>query len=316
MMRMPVATAMLSATLGLAAASAAFAQSAERRVDNDRNSTKTAEVPRCARSLGTLTITDGEGRGWTQYNLGAPSTLLKTYVQRSGCFRLLDRGAGMAVAEAERQRAAGGDLQRGSNVGGGQVRAADYVLVADVSSANANAGGNALGGALGGLVGGRMGAVIGGIRTQRVEAQTVLSLVNVRTSETEAVVEGSASKSDISFALGGILGGGGLGGGAYENTNEGKAIALAFLDGYRQIVTQLGGLSSNAAAAAPRQTFVVRTGVVEMKRSPAAASSTVRTLDAGQMVYPLGGKEGMWWEVEDENGNVGWVLNDRLQPRR
>ena len=49
MMRMPVATAMLSATLGLAAASAAFAQSAERRVDNDRNSTKTAEVPRCAR---------------------------------------------------------------------------------------------------------------------------------------------------------------------------------------------------------------------------------------------------------------------------
>ena len=72
MMRMPVATAMLSATLGLAAASAAFAQNAERRVDNDRNSTKTAEVPRCAQSLGTLTIKDGEGRGWTQYNWGRP----------------------------------------------------------------------------------------------------------------------------------------------------------------------------------------------------------------------------------------------------
>jgi hypothetical protein len=63
---------MATATLGLAAAGAAFAQSAERRVDNDRNSTKTAEVPRCARSLGTLTIADGEGRGWTQYNWGRP----------------------------------------------------------------------------------------------------------------------------------------------------------------------------------------------------------------------------------------------------
>ena len=34
----------------------------------------------------------------------------------------------------------------------------------------------------------------------------------------------------------------------------------------------------------------------------------------GDMVYPLGGKEEMWWEVEDENGNVGWVENDKLKP--
>jgi hypothetical protein len=33
------------------------------------------------------------------------------------------------------------------------------------------------------------------------------------------------------------------------------------------------------------------------------------------MVYPLEGKEGMWWEVEDENGNVGWVNNASLQPK-
>ncbi|MFZ4071259.1 MAG: SH3 domain-containing protein [Caulobacterales bacterium] len=297
-------------------APSALAQSGERRVDNQRNSTKNVDVPRCAKSLGTLTLTDGEGRGWTTYNLGAPSTLLKVYVQRSGCFKLVDRGAGMDVAERERQRAAGGDLQRGSNVGGGQVKAADYVLVADVSTANSNAGGSAIGGALGGLVGGRAGAVLGGIRTQRVEAQTVLSLVNVRTSETEAVVEGSASKSDISFGLGGLLGGGALGGGAYENTNAGKAIALSFLDGYRQIVDQLGGLSGNAAAEAPKQSFVVRAGPLELKRSPAASSTTVRTLDAGDIVYPLGAKEGLWWEVEDENGNTGWVSNDKLAPKK
>jgi len=304
-----------AAILALLAAEPAFAQSAERRVNNERNSTKMAEVPKCAKSLGTLTLTDGEGRGWTTYNLGAPSTLLKVYVQRSGCFKLVDRGAGMAVAEAERARAAGGDLQRGSNVGGGQVKAADYVLVADVSTANENAGGSAIGGALGGVVGGRFGAVLGGIRTSRVEAQTVLSLVNVRTSETEAVVEGSASKTDIDFGLGGILGGGALGGGSYENTNAGKAIALSFLDGYRQIVTQLGGLSGNAAAEAPKKAFVARVAV-DMRRSPAPSSTLIRKLDPGQMVYPLGGKEGMWWEVEDENGNAGWVLNDKLEPKK
>ncbi|HAD84646.1 MAG TPA: curli production assembly/transport component csgg, partial [Brevundimonas sp.] len=54
------------------------------------------------------------------------------------------RGTGMSVAQRERELASGGDLQRGSNVGGGQVRAADYVLVGEIASQNANSGGNAL----------------------------------------------------------------------------------------------------------------------------------------------------------------------------
>ena len=49
-------------------------------------------------------------------------------VARSGCFNLVDRGSGLNAAEKE--RAIGGNLglQRGSNVGQGQVKAADYVL--------------------------------------------------------------------------------------------------------------------------------------------------------------------------------------------
>jgi hypothetical protein len=27
-----------------------------------------------------------------------------------------------------------------------------------------------------------------------------------------------------------------------------------------------------------------------------------------------GNKNGMWWEVADENDNVGWVLNTKLTP--
>jgi hypothetical protein len=302
------------------AAGAADAQSnrrpqVERGVNNERGSTKSVEIPRCTRNLGTITIVDGEGRGWTQYNVGAPSTLLKTFISRSNCFRLVDRGAGMEVAQRERAMAAGGDLQRGANVGRGQVRAADYVLVADVASGDQNAGGNAIGGLVGGIVGGRAGALIGGIRTQRVEAQTVLSITNVRTSEVEATIEGFASKRDISFGVGGGTGWGWGAGGGYEDTELGKVIGLSFLDAYRQLVGQMGGLAENASAAAPRRAFQVRAASAEMRRSPAASSTLIRSLQRGQMVYPLEGREGMWWEVEDENGNTGWMLNDRLEPK-
>ena len=38
----------------------------------------------------------------------------------------------------------------------------------------------------------------------------------------------------------------------YQNTEIGQVIVLAYLDAYTKLVTQLGGLPANAAAAAPR----------------------------------------------------------------
>jgi curli biogenesis system outer membrane secretion channel CsgG len=265
--------------------------------------------------LGTIALIDGDGQGWKAYQLGAPSTLLKTFVTKSGCFKLVNRGAGMEAIQREQALSGGGNLQRGSNVGGGQIKAADWLLVADVAGQNQNSGGSALGGIAGGLIGGRFGALAGGIKTSKVEAQTVLSLVNTRTSEEEFNIEGFAKKSDFGFGVGGFVGWGGVGGGAYENTDVGKVVGLAFLDAYRQLVDQMGGIDASVVASAPRQSFVAL-AAVDMKRSPSRSSSTVRKLDGGMMVYPLGGKEDMWWEVEDENGNVGWVMNDKLTPKK
>lgn len=42
----------------------------------------------------------------------------------------------------------------------------------------------------------------------------------------------------------------------------------------------------------------------------------IRTLQAGAILYPTGNKNGLWWEVADENDNVGWVLNTKLAPSR
>ena len=298
-----------------AAVALAMSVSAVAKVENNKGSSKSAEIPQCGKVLGTIALIDGDGQGWKQFQLGAPSTLLKTFVTKSGCFKLVNRGAGMEAIQREQALAGEGNLQRGSNVGGGQIKAADWLLVADVASQNQNSGGSALGGIAGGLIGGRFGALAGGIKTSKVEAQTVLSLVNTRTSEEEFNIEGFAKKSDFSWGAGGFVGWGGVGGGAYENTDVGKVVGLAFLDAYRQLVTQMGGVNADVVAAAPRQSFVANASV-DMKRSPSKSSSTVRTLSAGMMVYPLGGKEDMWWEVEDENGNVGWVMNDKLSPKK
>ena len=47
-------------------------------------------------------------------------------------------------------------------------------------------------------------------------------------------------------------GGGAAGGfGSYENTAIGQIIVLAYLNAYTDLVTQLGGLPVDAAAAAP-----------------------------------------------------------------
>ena len=83
-----------------------------------------------------------------------------------------------------------------------------------------------------------------------------LSLVNARTTEEEALIQGYARKSDISFGGGG---GGGwwggfaaAGGSGYSNTDIGQVIVLAYLDAYTKLVGQFGGLPDNASAAAPR----------------------------------------------------------------
>src|SRR5437870_6297062 len=133
------------------------------------------DVPHCLRKLGTVSVMDGDDpRGWTQFQLTGPQKLIKVLVQRSGCFNLVDRGAGLNAAERERAISGGLGLQRGSNVGQGQVKAADYVLVAEVQAADRDSGGSAVGAAAGGLIGHGFGGILGGISSHKMEANTVL----------------------------------------------------------------------------------------------------------------------------------------------
>jgi curli biogenesis system outer membrane secretion channel CsgG len=279
------------------------------------------DVPRCVRKLGSLSIVDGDDpRPWTQYSLSPPSKLLKVLVQRSGCFNLVDRGSGLQAARLERD--IGGDLglQRRSNVGQGQIKAADYVLVAEIQGANSNVSGGGGAAGIGGLIGGRFGGLLGGIGSKKMEANTVLSITNVRTTETIATEDGYAAKNNLTFGAGGGAGffGGGAAavGGGYDNTDIGRIVTLSFIQAYSKLVTGLGLIQpgdAGTAQAAPTKTYTAQ-GPVAMRASALASAKTIRTLPPGAIVYPTGNKNGLWWEVADENDNVGWVLNTRLAP--
>ena len=215
-----------------------------------------AEIPVCRQKLGTIAVVEPDNNWWQALGLGSPEAIIKLFVMKSGCFGLVDRNKGLASRNIERALADSGELQQGSNIGRAQVKAADYFVVPDIISRNENSGGGGLGGALlGGLSSRFTGGLIGGISVKKKEANVTLTLVNSRTTEQERLTEGYARKQDIGFGAGagGFWGGfAGVGGGGYQNTEIGQVIVLAYLDAYKQLVSQLGGLPADPNAAAPQ----------------------------------------------------------------
>jgi curli biogenesis system outer membrane secretion channel CsgG len=239
----------LLAGVALAVSTAAAADPSSGRKDQMRGQ---AEMPVCTHKIGTLALVPPDKEWWRELNLGTPEAIIKVFVQQSGCFTLLNRDRAMQSRNMERALADAGELQGGSNMGKGQVKAADFFLQPDIVTANKNSGGGGVGaaaGALGGLFGGfghAVGAIAGGINVQKGEANVTLSLVDARTTE-ESLTEGYARKTDISWGLGGGAGWWGgfaaAGGYGYQDTAIGQVIVLAYLDAYKKLVTQLGGVS-------------------------------------------------------------------------
>ncbi|GGY99942.1 CsgG/HfaB family protein [Novosphingobium colocasiae] len=243
----------ITAVLAAPAAMAESKSSARQQQDK-----RTQDIPVCSKNLGTVAIVEPDTQWWRELSLGSPEAILRVFVQKSGCFTLVNRGRSLQNSAMERALADQGELQGGSNIGKGQIKAADYFLQPDIVSTNKNSGGTNIGGVLGGFGGmfGRgLGAIAGGLSIKKGEANVTLSIVNSRTTVEEALTEGYARKSDVSFGGGGggFFGGtfGAAGGGGYQNTEIGQVIVLAYLDAYTKLVSQLGGLPANASAAAP-----------------------------------------------------------------
>ncbi|HET7756203.1 MAG TPA: SH3 domain-containing protein [Steroidobacteraceae bacterium] len=273
------------------------------------------QIPTCDKKIGTLAVTEPENKWWLAYNLESPEALIKVFVSQSKCFTLLDRGKGLAAAQQERALAGAGEMRGGSNIGKGQMKAADYVLVPDVVTKNANSGGRNIGGLLGGMIGGVAGAVVGGISLKSKTADVVLTLTDVRSTEQVALEQGHAKKTDLGWGAGGGAFFGGFaaaGASSYANTEIGQVVTMAYLDSYTKLVNDIKGLSLNAKADNVTQS-VTMAKPGKMYTAANIKSKVVRDLDPGMTLYPSGEKDGLWWKVTDELGNEGWVPSTLFQ---
>ena len=273
------------------------------------------QIPTCDKMIGTLAVTEPENNWWVQYQLDSPEALIKVFVSQSNCFTLLDRGKGLAAAEKERALAANGETRGGSNIGKGQMKAADYVLVPDLVTKNGNSGGTNIGGALGGFLHGMAGAVVGGISLKSKTADVVLTLTDVRSTEQVALEQGHYKQTDLGWGAGGGAFFGGFaaaGASSYANTEIGKVITMAYLDAFTKLVTQVRGMSLNAKADNVSQS-VTMSKPGKMYEAANIKAKVVRDLDPGMTLYPSGDKDGIWWKVSDELGNEGWVPSTLFQ---
>ena len=276
------------------------------------------QMPHCSNRIGTLAVQEPQNGNpwWTSMNLESPAALIKVYVSQSGCFTLVDRGKGLQAAEQERALAGEGEMRVGSNMGKGQMKAADYVLVPDIASSNGNAQHTNIGGIIGGLIGHGAGAVLGGVSLSKKTADVVLTLTDVRSTEQVALEQGHADKTDVGWSGGGGAGfwGGFSAGGAssYANTEIGQVVAMAYLDAYTKMVAELQRNAPNAKADNVQQAVRLTDGT-KLYSDANLHSSVVRGLKPGMMLYPTGDKVGIWWKVSDELGNVGWVLSSKLE---
>jgi curli production assembly/transport component CsgG len=285
------------------------------------------DLEKCDKPMGAVAVVEPQDYvmgALARYNLQSPVGLIRMMIQQSNCFIVVERGQGMQNMMQERALAGGGEMRANSNIGGGQMVAADFILTPAVVFSENNAGG--MGGALGGLLGGKagvIGAVVGGLKFK--EAQTSMLVADARSGVQVASAEGSSKKADL--ALGTAIWGGGAGGGigGYGNTNEGKIVAASFADNYNNIVRavrndpalhrDVGTLAQEAAAGGSTKAGAVynegdvlypKIAGVKIMAAAGEAGKAIATLDKGEELIYMGEEQSGFLKVESGKGG-GWV---------
>jgi curli biogenesis system outer membrane secretion channel CsgG len=197
----------------------------------------------CREPVGVVALVENR-RGYMGLGRGglpsSPLPLIRVLMQQSGCFRVVDRQAGLQQAVREQELRDQGVLRsdRAGSVARGRGFMAQYSLLPSLTFSEQEAG-RGIGGVLTDL-----GEATGAAPAVKFkEAQVVLLLTDNETTEQVAAATGSARTSD--FGIGALVFGDrgvqvGLG---WSNTNEGKVIAAAILDAYNQLVRQLQAMT-------------------------------------------------------------------------
>jgi len=212
------------------------------------------DLMRCAAPIATVALVeDPAGYAYmSRYSLPSPLSLMRLMMQQSGCFRVVDRSAGIEAAKREQELQDSGMLRKDQTIRKRQVIEAQYSMLTSIAFSEKNAG-DSFGGLVSRLpVVGEFAGLLGNVNFK--EAQTVLFLTDNETSEQVASATGSARATDLGAGglMIGSLGGSALGG--WGTTNEGKVIAAALLDNFNNMVPQVQILmQKEMPAAVPTQ---------------------------------------------------------------
>ena len=246
-------------------------------------------------------------------------------VQQSNCFIVVERGQGMQNMMQERALAGGGEMRSGSNIGGGQMVAADFILTPAVVFSENNAGG--LGGALGGLMGGKsgsvLGAVAGGLKFK--EAQTSMLVADSRSGVQVAAAEGSTKKADLRLGVG-LFGGGAAAASAVTATPTRArssrprsptttTTSCAWCVTTRPCTAKsarsrrkprLAARRKRAPCSTRAMCSIPKIAGVKIMGTAAEAGKALATLDKGEELIYMGVEENGFVKIESGKGG-GWV---------
>jgi Curli production assembly/transport component CsgG len=286
----------------------------------------------CDKPMGALAVVEPQNEilvALRRYNLSSPVGLIRMMIQQSNCFIVVERGVGMQNMMQERQLAAAGQAREGSNIGGGQMVAADFIMTPAVVFSENNAGGG--GGAVAGLLGRHVGAVAGGIKFK--EAQTSMLVADSRSGVQVAAAEGSTKKADLRLGAGLFGGAFAAAGGGYGNTNEGKIIAAAFMDNYNNVVKvvrndtslqrNVGTLKQEAASGGAKKAGAVfnegdvltpKIANVRLMSDASDTSKAIATLARGEELVVIGADKDGFINVQAASAS-GWVKIVLVQKR-
>ena len=296
---------------------------------NTQSSGESSDLAKCKSPLGTIALVEPQSHvlaALSRYSLPSPSGILRLMIQQSACFQVVERGVAMKNIMQERNLSQSGELQKNANVGKGQLVTADFLMTPDVVFKDKNAGAGGFGAAIGSLfgpAGSAIGTIAAGLKFQ--EAQTTLVVADTRSGLQVASATGAVKKAD--WSLGGVFGG--VGGGAYTSTDEGKIVVAALLDNYNNVVRSIRNqpnllaqtssiAEANAAASLkanmPNDGDVLRSKIkgVKVYESPQKGSQILYSLDKNEEMVYLGEYNNNYYLIAGENGE-GWVRSSLVK---
>jgi len=204
------------------------------------------ELVKCDAPVATLALVENpNGYAYaSSYQLpSSPVPLVRLMAQQSGCFRVVDRAAGLKATLREQELKDAGILrQQGNTVHKGRGYEAQFSLTPSLTFSERDAG-RQIGGILQAIP--YLNKLVGAAEQVKLkQAQAALLLTDNETTEQVAAATGSVEVADlgVSGALIGKLGG--AAGAGWSNSNEGKVIAAAFLDAHNQLVAQVRELQA------------------------------------------------------------------------